>query len=198
MPAPTPFREPLAYPALRQATLASGFTMASDAPTGTLLRALAASKPGGNFLEIGTGTGLATAWILDGLSPEARLTSVENDEAVLQIARAHLGTDPRLHLVLADAGPWLRQQPPDPKFDFIFADTWFGKYLMLEETLTLLKPGGFYLIDDMLPQPNWPEGHSAKAADLATYLALHPDLVVVEQNWATGIIVAVKRQRGTS
>jgi hypothetical protein len=27
----------------------------------------------------------------------------------------------------------------------------------------MLKPGGLYVIDDMLPQPNWPEGHAAKA-----------------------------------
>jgi predicted O-methyltransferase YrrM len=35
-----------------------GFTMASDAWTGALLRTLAAAKPGGSLLELGTGTGL--------------------------------------------------------------------------------------------------------------------------------------------
>jgi predicted O-methyltransferase YrrM len=29
-----------------------------------MLRMLAASKPGGRFLELGTGTGIATAWLL--------------------------------------------------------------------------------------------------------------------------------------
>jgi predicted O-methyltransferase YrrM len=45
--------------AIQQATAASGFTMPSEALTGALLRSLAASKPGGRLLELGTG--LATA-----------------------------------------------------------------------------------------------------------------------------------------
>lgn len=32
--------------------------------------------------------------------------------------------------------------------DFIFADTWHGKYLMLAEVLDMLNPGGLYIIDD--------------------------------------------------
>jgi predicted O-methyltransferase YrrM len=39
------------------------FGMASDPLTGALLATLAASKPGGRFLELGTGTGGATAWL---------------------------------------------------------------------------------------------------------------------------------------
>ena len=41
-----------------------GFGMASEPKTGAFLKALAASKPNGKFLEIGTGTGLSAAWIL--------------------------------------------------------------------------------------------------------------------------------------
>jgi len=39
--------------------------MPSDVMVGALLRLLAAAKPGGRMLELGTGTGLATAWVLD-------------------------------------------------------------------------------------------------------------------------------------
>jgi len=38
-----------------------GFTMGSEPRTGALLRTLAASKPGGRFLELGTGTGVGRA-----------------------------------------------------------------------------------------------------------------------------------------
>ncbi len=37
------------------------FDMPSDRHTGSLLRTLAASKPDGRLLELGTGTGLSTA-----------------------------------------------------------------------------------------------------------------------------------------
>jgi hypothetical protein len=45
---------------------ALGFPMPSEPRTGAFLRALCAGKPGGNLLELGMGTGLVTAWMLDG------------------------------------------------------------------------------------------------------------------------------------
>lgn len=43
---------------LVQAAASLGFTMSSDRLTGSLLRTLAASKPVGSFLELGTGVGM--------------------------------------------------------------------------------------------------------------------------------------------
>jgi len=53
---------PPAYLDILEATKRSGFNMASDILTCSLLRTLAASKPAGTFLELGTGTGLSAAW----------------------------------------------------------------------------------------------------------------------------------------
>jgi predicted O-methyltransferase YrrM len=61
--------------------------MPSEADTGALLRFLAASKPGGRMLELGTGTGLATAWLLDGTGRCASLVSVDVDPVVQDVAR---------------------------------------------------------------------------------------------------------------
>ena len=52
-------------PAIEEDTKKSGFSMASDHQTGALLRILVAAKQRGKFLELGTGTGLSTCWILD-------------------------------------------------------------------------------------------------------------------------------------
>lgn len=182
---------PAAYQSIDHATRASGFTMASDIDTCSLLKTLAASKPGGRFLELGTGSGLSTSWILDGMDAHARLVSIDNDARFLDIARTHLGSDPRLTLVEADGEEWVRANP-DQKYDYIFADTWHGKYLLLDEVLNMLNPGAFYIIDDMLPQPNWPEGHDRKALKLIDYLESRTDLAITKQVWATGIILAVK------
>ena len=54
---------PAALGGIRRDTEGIGFALASEPKTGSLLRALAASKPGGKFLEIGTGTGVGTAWL---------------------------------------------------------------------------------------------------------------------------------------
>ncbi|GAB4020362.1 hypothetical protein GCM10028808_61240 [Spirosoma migulaei] len=182
---------PVPYKAILKATQEAGFSMASDPLTCALLSTLAASKPSGKFLELGTGTGLATAWILAGMDQQSTLLSVDNDSACLDIARHYLSEDARLQLINADGGEWLKAAG-DQAFDYIFADTWPGKYLLLDETLALLKPGGFYLIDDMLPQPNWPVGHEQKATDLLAHLEARNDLRISQLNWATGVVVAVK------
>lgn len=183
---------PTAYLSIDEATRASGFTMASDIYTCSLLKTLAASKPGGRFLELGTGTGLSTAWILDGMDTRSTLVSIDNDARFLEIAENHLGGDPRLRLVHSDGEDWVQANLTE-KYDYIFADTWHGKYLLLDEVLEMLNPGAFYIIDDMLPQPNWPEGHDQKALKLIDYLDSRTDLTVTKQVWATGIILVVKQ-----
>src|SRR5580704_17795570 len=97
---------PGSYIDIDKATKISGFTMASDVMTCSLLRTLAASKPSGKFLELGTGTGLSTAWILDGMDEDSSLISIDNDPAFLGIAERFLGDDKRLHLISLDAGKW--------------------------------------------------------------------------------------------
>lgn len=182
---------PKNYHEIAEATKLSGFTMASDNLTGSLLRTLASSKPAGRFLELGTGTGLSTSWILDGMDENSQLTSVDNNREYLDICEKYLGSDSRLTLECMDGEAWLLGNL-EKKYDFIFADTWHGKYLLLDEVLNMLKPGGIYFIDDMLPQPNWPDGHAEKAAKLVVELESRSDLVLTKLVWSTGIIICVK------
>ena len=64
---------PAVLDAIRRDTQRIGFTMASELQTGALLRTLAASKHGGQFLELGTGTGVGTAWLHAGMDADSRL-----------------------------------------------------------------------------------------------------------------------------
>lgn len=180
--------------AIEEATGALGFAMASDRATGMLLRTLAASKPGGNLLELGTGTGLATAWLLNGMDEAARLLSLDNDAMVQSIAAEYCGEDPRLTLVTEDGDTALpRLHAAGERYDLIFADTWPGKYRLLDLTLALLKPGGFYVVDDLLPQPNWPPNHGASVAQLVVSLQDRVDLWITQLEWSSGLLVVVKR-----
>jgi predicted O-methyltransferase YrrM len=183
---------PKSYYKIVVETNSSGFTMSSDVLTCSLLRTLAASKPASKLLELGTGTGLSTSWILDGMDINSTLTSIDNDAIFLEIAKNKLGSDTRLNLIHTDGGKWIEENKTK-KFDYIFADTWHGKYLLLDEALNMLNKGGLYIIDDMLPQPNWPDGHSDNAAKLIAELEGKEDLILTKQVWATGIIVAVKK-----
>ena len=93
-----------------------------------------------------------------------------------------------------DAGIGIERLAQDERqFDLIFADTWAGKYTHLSAALKLLKSGGLYIIDDMLPQANWPQGHEVKVAALIETLESSSDLTLTKLNWASGIIIGVKR-----
>lgn len=183
---------PKAYVAINEATKNSAFSMASDTLTCSLLRTLACTKPGGSFLELGTGTGLSTSWILDGMDKDSTLISIDNDYQFLSIAARFLIQDKRLDLQCIDGAEWVEENM-GKKFDYIFADTWHGKYLLLDEVVGMLNPGAFYIIDDMLPQANWPEGHQEKATKLVEDLENRNDLIITKQCWATGIVIATKK-----
>ncbi len=183
---------PKTYVDINEATRISGFTMASDILTCSLLRTLAASKPSGKFLELGTGTGLSTSWILDGMDANSSLISIDNESKFLQIAENFLRHDSRLNLIFTDGGQWVEDNEQQ-RFDYIFADTWHGKYILLDEVLSMLNKGGLYIIDDMQPQPNWPDGHHESAIKLINYLESRNNLLLTKQAWATGIIIAVKK-----
>lgn len=170
---------PKPYTRIDAATKSSGFTMASDALTGSMLRTLACSKPAGKFLELGTGTGLSTAWILDGMDANATLTSVDNDPRFLEIAESYLGGDKRLRLICADGHEWVEANEGQ-KYDFIFADTWHGKFLLLDEVLAMLNQGGLYIIDDMQSQPSWPDGHADKVLNLIRVLESREDITLTK------------------
>jgi predicted O-methyltransferase YrrM len=181
---------PLEYQKIKEATSELKFNMASDLYTGSLLKTLAASKPAGRFLELGTGTGLATAWILAGLDTKSSLITIENNELLIDVAKKHI-SDNRVQFILADGYEWLKNYNEEG-FDFIFADAMPGKYDLFNETIGLLKNGGLYIIDDMLPQPNWPLGHDKKAADFINMLEERTDLLLTKLNWSTGIIIVSK------
>src|SRR5678815_5719352 len=166
---------PMQYESIAEATRAMEFNMASDMQTGSLLKTLVASKPSGRILELGTGTGLATSWIIDGMDDGTRLITVENNDLLFDIATKSL-QDARVEFILADGYEWIQNYQGE-KFDLIFADAMPGKYDLFEETIRLVKGGGFYVIDDMLPQPNWPVGHADKVEGFIEELEQRKDII---------------------
>ena len=94
---------------------------------------------GGRLLELGTGTGLTAAWLLDGMDRHARLITVDIDPGSQAVARGFWAvirgwrSSPRTPAV------FLRRQAV-ASFDLIFADAMPGKYQLLDEALALLRP----------------------------------------------------------
>jgi len=95
--------------------------------------------------------------------------------------------------VTSGGAEFLRHQNAE-SFDFVFADAMPGKYDGLDDALAVVKVGGFYVIDDMLPQTNWPEGHADKVPVLIEQLAGNSNFEVVPMAWASGVVVAVRKR----
>ncbi len=169
-----------------------GFTMPSDIFIGTLLKTLITSKPQSNILELGTGIGLSLSWMIEGLDETSKLISIDNDPSLIEIAKGFFGNDSRVELICEDGSSWIKNYRGD-KFDLVFADAWPGKYSENDEILSLIEVGGFYVIDDMKPQSNWPDGHEEKVDNLIEYLEGRKDFSLTKLEWSTGIIIMTKK-----
>jgi predicted O-methyltransferase YrrM len=164
-----------------------GFMLWCWPQVGALLRVMAALKPGGRLLEIGTGTGVGTCWLLDGMDAGAKLLTVDINPKVQAVARAHLGADLRLTILCEDANAVIRREQKN-SFDLVFADGGAP----LDETLALLRPGGIYIKDDTKPHPMWPPEHAVKIPPLMEALASRQDFRRVYIDWSSGVVVMVK------
>ena len=187
---------------LQHAAKNAGFDMMSDDLTGNLLATLASSKPGGRLLELGTGVGSGTAWLLSGMDEGARLETVEMNADLARIAEEHLGRDERLTIYAEDGLEFLRRTQGQT-YDLIFADTFPGKIDQPELALNLVAPGGFYIIDDL--DLAWQERDEIEHPDdfilniwrgqrrVIELLEAREDFVCTEIRWSTGLMVCTKK-----
>ena len=169
-----------------------GFSMQCEEKVGAILRLLASSKPKGKMLELGTGTGVSTAWLLSGMDKESELTTIEINPEWQTIAKKILDNDKRIEFVEADANIFIDNLVY--KYDLIFADTFAGKFENREKILASVMPGGFYIIDDLIPQKNCPTGdHPLKVRDLVSELELDNRFEILKMNWASGLMICVRK-----
>ena len=120
------------------------------------------------------------------------LDSVESDQALIEVAREAIGGDERLTLhnrlgedFISDALGW-------EGYDLIFADTWPGKYFLLDEVLRMVKPGGVYVVDDMNYRADWPRGHEEKASHLMARLKALDGWSFSTYTFGTGMAIGQK------
>lgn len=186
----TPLPEPVRL-AVERARRA-GFTMSRDPRTGRLLAVLAAAVPAnGRVLELGTGTGVGTAWITHGLHGRAdvEFVTVEIDAATAALA-AQYSWPSWVQLRTGDA---LEVARTGGSFDLIFADAQGGKWEGLDTTVSALRPGAHLLVDDMTPDEFADGHHERKTSEVRARLLGHPDLTSVEIAWSTGLILSARR-----
>ncbi|MET8497037.1 O-methyltransferase [Streptomyces microflavus] len=186
-----PYFRPAALDAILADATRLGFAMSCEDRTGSLLATLAASKPGGHLVELGTGVGAGASWLLHGMRPDARLTTVEMDPEHQAVAAGHLGNDTRVSFVTANADAWLDSYA-GPPLALAYVDCRPGKFHRLDDLIGLLEPGGLYVVDDLLPQPTWPSDHQTRVDNFLAHLPERSNLRGTTATWASGVLVGTR------
>ncbi len=182
-------------PPLVQAAVAradeAGFPMSCDPAVGRLLAVLAAQLPdSARVLELGTGAGVGTAWIVSGLLPRTDVTvlTVENDQKTAALA-ARGDWPPFVELRHGDALDAVERGGP---FGLIFADAPGGKWHGLDWTIAALGRHGMLIVDDMTPLPDWTDSHRAAQERVRRTLLTVPELTSVELTHGSGVILSAR------
>jgi len=144
--------------------------------TGQLLALLVRATRARRTLELGTSNGYSTLWLADAARALCgTVVSVEVSPAKAEMARHNLeraGLSPWVRLQVADAGPFLRQQPP-ASFDLVFLDAdrsqaagWWP------DLQRVLAPGGLLVADNAVSHPAELEGLLAGVRSTAGWLSV--------------------------
>lgn len=117
-----------------------------------LLRFLLRLKRPLKILEVGTAVGFSALLMAENTSQECMITTIENYEKRIPIAKANFikaGMEHRITLLEGDATEILKEL--DGSYDFIFMDAAKGQYLnFLPDLLRLLGEDGMLVSDNVL------------------------------------------------
>jgi predicted O-methyltransferase YrrM len=127
---------------------------AVDPATGAMLRLLAATAGARTAVELGTGAGVSTLWLLRGLTPDGVLTSVDADGEHQRLAKASLAeagvANGRVRLIQGRALEVLPRLS-EAAYDLVFCDAARSENPdYLAASLTLLRPGGVVVFANAL------------------------------------------------
>ena len=146
--------------------------------TGRFLAVLAAGCTGGSIAELGTGTGIGSAWMAAAMPADCTLVTAEIDPARAAAAAEALGGDDRVRVLTGD---WSALLPALGPYDLIFCDSGVRDTTTFSGLVDLIKPGGRIVMDDVTPLLALPADSPFRQADpKREFFAGEPRLVWTE------------------
>ena len=118
----------------------------------SFLKVLLMLKKPERVLEVGTAVGFSALLMSEYVTDECRITTIENYEKRIPIARENFrraGKEGQITLLEGDAAEVLKRL--DGPYDFVFMDAAKGQYIhYLPDILRLLTPGGCLVSDNVM------------------------------------------------
>ena len=166
---------------------------------------LAMNKPQ-QILEVGTAVGFSTLLMCEYGQPEAHITTIENYEKRISIAKENFrkaGKEQNITLLEGDAGEILKTL--DGTFDMIFMDAAKGQYIhWLPDVVRLLAPEGILVSDNVLQEGELIESHYLverrnrtiykRMREYLYALKHHPQLLTTILPLGDGVSVSIKKK----
>ena len=143
-----------------------GEDLGSDEPspgTGAFLQMLTRALHAKNVVELGTGTGVGTLWLAEGLDEGATLTSIDSEAEHVQLAREaceEMGISPQRVRLIHGAPYDILRKLTDSGYDMVVVREYSDESEdLIEQAHRILRTGGVCLLVHAL--------HGGKVADLA-------------------------------
>jgi predicted O-methyltransferase YrrM len=172
---------------------------AIDPAAGAVLRLLAAAAGARTAVELGTGAGVSTLWLLRGLTSDGVLTTVDSDGEHQRLAKQSLADaevpSGRVRLI---SGRALEVLPrlSERAYDVVFCDAARSENPdYLNAALTLLRPGGLVIFAGALAggrvaEPTARDAETVAMRELARLVREETRLVAAMVPVGTGLLAA--------
>jgi predicted O-methyltransferase YrrM len=157
-------------------TRALGFTKSCLPEVGRLLRLLVTQARAGTVGEIGTGSGVGSAWMLSGLRPDQRFVSIDNQPSLHTAVTELFGEQPGATFMMGDWRDILSYAP----FTLVFVDASDAKDAGAQEVVDALAPGGLAVLDGREVVEHWPPEWHGKPDTRRDFWLNHPALHALE------------------
>lgn len=173
----------------------------------SFLKMLLAIKKPARILEVGTAIGFSAILMAEYNPADCRITTIENYEKRIPIARENfkrVGKEHQITLLEGDAAEVLKTL--EEPFDFIFMDAAKGQYIhFMPEVLRLLKKDGILVSDNVMQDGDIIESRYVvtrrnrtihkRMRDYLYQLTHHEELVTAILPIGDGITVSVKHEK---
>lgn len=194
---------PESEPARAARTRAAEFGVAAVSPgTGAVLRLLAAASAAHAVAEIGTGTGVSGAWLLEGMVDDGILTSIDVESEYQRAAREAFllaGVKPARTRLIAGRALDVLPRLADGAYDLVFVDGDPAETpAVVEQAWRMLKPGGVLVVNDALSggrvaDPARRDELTVAIRELGKHVRSLEDAVPALLPSGEGLLVAVRR-----